>query len=150
MERPEEVVARTEIKAFYELSLDELYQVMVLRNEVFVVGQKITAEAEVDGRDPECHHALMWRKDELVGTARLFMKERPVQVGRVAIASRWQGEGLGTALMEAIGQFLDGRRAELHAQAHLERWYQRLGWRRVGERFLEAQIEHVRMIWDGR
>lgn len=143
------MVIRAEFKAFYELSLDELYQVMVLRNEVFVVGQKITAEPEVDGLDPQCHHGLLWVDGELLGTARLFMEERPVKVGRVAIAVDWQGRGLGTRLMEAVQEFLNGRPAELNAQAHLQGWYEGLGWQRVGEVFEEAQIEHVCMVWEG-
>lgn len=138
----------TEIKAFYDLSLDELYQVMVLRNQVFVVGQKITAEPEVDGLDPQCHHLLITVDDRLVGTARLFMDEDPVRVGRVAVAGDWQGQGLGTRMMEAIQEFIGGRRALLHAQKHLGEWYRRLGWRQVGDEFEEAEIPHLPMGWN--
>ena len=51
---------RIEIKRFRALSLEELYAILELRTRVFVVGQKITAEPEVDGHDPECAHALLW------------------------------------------------------------------------------------------
>lgn len=136
-----------EIKAFEELSLDELYEVMVLRNRVFVVGQKITAEPEVDGLDRECEHALLIQDGKLAGTARLFFREEPVKVGRVAVDTDLQGQGLGTILMEGIQEHLGSRRASLHAQAHLEQWYRRLGWKRVGEVFEEAEIPHVKMVW---
>ncbi len=136
-------------KHFRELTLDELYDVMVLRNDVFVVGQKITAEPEVDGRDRECHHGLLYVGDELVGTARVFCDKDPVKVGRVAVARDRQREGLGTRLMEAVQrELLADRRAALHAQAYLEDWYTRLGWRRDGEPFDEAEIPHVLMRWD--
>jgi ElaA protein len=138
----------TVIKHYRDLSKDELYQIMVLRDLVFVVGQKITAVPEVDGRDPECEHAMLNVEDELVGTARIFCDEEPVVVGRVAVHSDWQGRGLGTVLMQAVQKHLGARHAELHAQAHLEDWYSRLGWQRSGEEFEEAKIPHVMMRWD--
>ena len=135
------------LKAFADLSLRELYEVMVLRNDVFVVGQKITEEAEVDGLDPECHHALLYDGEELVGTARLFWADEPVKVGRVAVARGRQRGGLGTRLMLGVQEALGARRAKLHAQAYLEEWYARLGWERQGEVFDEAGIDHVVMYW---
>ena len=115
---------------------------------VFVVGQKITSEPEVDGRDPECSHAMLWEGDTLVATARLFLHETPRLVGRVAVHPDRQRQGLGSVVMREVQRALDGGApAELHAQAHLEAWYTRLGWRRVGEVFMEAQIPHVHMVW---
>ena len=58
-----------------------------------------------------------------------------------------QRAGYGTAMMRLINEWLGDRRAEMHAQAHLEPWYSRLGWRRVGEEFMEAKIPHVTMRW---
>ncbi|RDV39761.1 GNAT family N-acetyltransferase [Bradymonadaceae bacterium TMQ3] len=136
-----------QIKTFEELSKLELYEVMVLRNEVFVVGQKITAEPEVDGLDVDCAHVLLRADERLVGTARIFHKTSPMVVGRVAVHPEFQGQGLGTKVMEAVQRYLGERAAELHAQAHLERWYTTLGWERYGEPFVEAEIPHVMMRW---
>jgi ElaA protein len=133
---------------FEELSLNELYGILHLRDLVFVVGQKITSEPEVDGRDPLCAHAMLYDGAQLVGTARVFLSEDPAVVGRVAVRPDRQGEGLGTVLMEQVQQALGARKAELHAQAHLEAWYTRLGWRRVGDVFVEAEIPHVMMVWE--
>lgn len=135
------------IAHYRDLSKDELYQILVLRDVVFVVGQKITAVPEIDGRDPECEHAMLRVGAEVVGTARIFADEKPAIVGRVAIHPDWQGQGLGTVLMEAVQRHLGERAAELHAQAHLEDWYARLGWQRFGEPFEEADIPHVMMRW---
>ncbi len=141
---------RFEIKDFYELTLDELYDVMWLRNEVFVVGQKITAEPEIDGLDRECAHAMLYLEDRLIGTARVFTKKPPISVGRVAIHGDYQRGGHGTVLMERLQQaLLEGKEAMLHAQAHLEAWYSRLGWVPEGEIFIEAEIEHRTMRWNG-
>lgn len=138
---------RVEINAYEELTRDELHDVFMLRNIVFVVGQGITAEPEVDGRDPECEHAMLWDGDTLLGTARIFHRETPQVVGRVAVLTSRQGEGLGSILMEAVQAHIGEAAAELHAQAHLEDWYTRLGWKRAGDVFEEAEIPHVMMTW---
>lgn len=136
-------------KHFDALTIHELYALLHLRDLVFVVGQKITAEPEVDGRDQVCVHGMLYEGDELLGTARIFVDEVPRVVGRVAVHPARQGQGLGTILMEHIQAELGEGPAELHAQAHLEAWYTRLGWSRIGEVFVEAQIPHVMMVWPG-
>lgn len=134
-------------KAFDDLSLRELYAVLWLRDEVFVVGQKITAESEVDGEDPACTH-VMGRDEsgQLVATARLFLGQQPIKVGRVAVHPQLQGQGVGTQLMGYVNQIIGLRPGKMSAQAHLENWYAGLGWRRVGDRYVEAEIEHVTMV----
>jgi ElaA protein len=124
----------------------ELHDVLWLRNEVFVFGQRITAEPEVDGRDPECVHVLGWESERLVATARLFMDHEPVKVGRIAVHNDLQRRGLGSELMAYVHGLIAGRHAEMSAQAHLERWYSSLGWERIGEVYEEAEIPHVRMV----
>ncbi len=138
---------RFDIQHFDELTAREVYDLMHLRDLVFVVGQKITAVAEVDGLDPDCAHARAFADDRLVGTARLFVDERPVIVGRVAVHPDVQRSGVGTEMMLFIQEWLGDRHAELHAQAYLEGWYASLGWRRFGEEFVEAEIPHVMMRW---
>jgi ElaA protein len=131
------------------LGRDALYELLQLRCEVFVVGQAITAVPEIDGRDPACTHARLFEGDALVGTARLVESDEPISVGRVAVHPDRQREGIGTYLMERIQARLGDRRAELHAQAHLEDWYASLGWERVGDVFMEAEMPHVHMVWNG-
>ena len=140
-------MAHVEIETFDALSTRQLYAILALRCEVFVVGQQITDEPDVDGTDPECAHAMLWDEDELIGTARIHTQASPWSVGRVAVVDARRGEGFGTKLMEAIHAYIGDRPAELHAQAHLEQWYRSLGWERVGEPFVEAGIDHVRMVF---
>ena len=155
---------RIEIKPFDELTLRELHACLKLRGEVFVVGQQICCEPDPDDLDPKCHHVMMWRRDELVGTARILVTHRDhaganvlgfgrgphqFKVGRVAVAVASQRAGLGTALMQAIQAWIVGFNFQISgvmsAQAHLEPWYTRLGWEREGETYLEAGIEHIKM-----
>lgn len=132
-------------KSFEELSKAELYELLWLRDRVFVVGQKITALSEIDGEDPNWHHLLAYRGGKLVGYARLKWLERPVKIGRIAIDPELQGQGLGSELMHEIHRLLGPRPGFMHAQAYLRAWYERLGWRVCGEPFDEAEIEHLPM-----
>lgn len=142
--------ADTELKTlfigFNDLELMQLHDIFHLRDVVFVVGQKITEVSEIDGEDPRCHHAMLLYGQQLIGTARVFMEERPIVVGRVAIHPDFQKKGFGSVLMKFVQEQLNGESAELHAQAHLEDWYSSLGWRRVGDVFMEANIPHVHML----
>ena len=138
---------RIEIKPFSELSLRELHDLLALRNRIFVVEQEITEEPEVDGRDPVAHHLLLWEDGRIVGTVRMLLERAPVKVGRVAVDLEYRSRGLGREMMRAVGEFLGDRPAKLHAQSHLENWYDELGWYRVGENFDIVGIPHVRMDW---
>jgi ElaA protein len=134
------------LKPFHRLTLMELHDVLRLRTDVFVVGQGITVEAEIDGLDPECAHVLgLDAAGEMRATARLFLGADPVKVGRVAVHPALQRRGVGTALMTFVHGALAGRRAAMSAQAHLVPWYERLGWTPVGPLYEEARIPHRRL-----
>ena len=139
---------RFDLWHFDELTAREVYDLLHLRDLVFVVGQKITSVAEVDGLDPQCAHARAFLDEKLVGTVRVFVDARPLVVGRVAVHPDHQGNGIGTAMMEFVQGWLGARTTELPAQAHLEPWYTRLGWTRVGDPYIEADIPHVTMRWN--
>ena len=128
----------------------ELYEVLCLRDLVFVVGQKITAVPEVDGEDPSFHHLI--GRDQMgrvIATARLSLDDTPIKLGRVAVRDDLQRTGIGSALMREAQRIIGRRPATMNAQAHLEPWYASLGWKREGPVFLEAEIDHVRMVWPG-
>jgi len=138
------------LKAFADLDVRELHELVRLREEVFVVGQRITAEAEFDGRDPAAHHVL--GRDgagRLVATARLFFGAAPVKVGRICVEPGLQRTGLGTHLMEFVHASLGARAAAMSAQAHLRPWYERLGWTPEGALYDECGIPHVRLVRAG-
>jgi len=135
------------IVAFDDLKLLELHAVLLVRSEVFVVEQKICAVAEVDADDTRCFHVIVEQGGRVVGTARLLPAGDAFKVGRVAVLTDCQGQGFGSAMMHAVHDWLDGRRGMMSAQAHLEKWYAALGWRREGEVYEEAGIPHLRMSY---
>ncbi len=136
-------------KPYAELSLDELYEILRVRAEVFVVEQKCFY-LDPDGVDRVAIHVGI-RDDAgaLIAYARLFPEEgRPGawHVGRVLVTRR--GEGLGRRVMEEVERVAALRGAKLlrmEAQRQAAGFYARLDWRETGPDFDEAGIPHVRM-----
>ena len=136
-----------------DLGKEQLYALLKLRSDVFVVKQKC-AYPDLDGQDLEgdTHHLMGWEDDQLMAYLRLLDPESQggdVVIGRVVTAPAGRGKGLGHAMME---QAL--KQAEKHwpqvpiylsAQAHLQRYYGQYGFVAVGEEYLEDDIPHIGM-----
>ncbi|MEI4518827.1 GNAT family N-acetyltransferase [Pseudomonas glycinis] len=136
-----------------DLGKEQLYALLKLRSDVFVVEQKC-AYPDLDGQDLEgdTHHLMGWEDDQLMAYLRLLDPESQggdVVIGRVVTASAGRGKGLGHAMME---QAL--KQAEKHwpqvpiylsAQAHLQGYYGKYGFVAVGEEYLEDDIPHIGM-----
>jgi ElaA protein len=134
-----------------ELSTDDLYAAMALRQRVFVVEQNCPY-LDADGLDPRALHLLGERDGALIAFARLFapgVHGSHAVIGRVVTAPEVRREGLGRALMaEAIGQ-CEARgwtEVKISAQAYLERFYGSLGFEVCGEGYLEDGIPHLPMV----
>ncbi|MFF7707965.1 GNAT family N-acetyltransferase [Pseudomonas sp. NPDC007930] len=133
------------------LTIHELYALLQLRCEVFVVEQQC-AYLDVDGQDlaADNHHLMAWQGEQLLAYARLLVPaEGEVAIGRVIIAAAGRGQGLGHQLMahalaEATARW-PGRPLFLAAQAHLTGYYGRYGFVAQGEAYLEDGIPHVDM-----
>lgn len=137
-----------------ELTAQELYALLALRNAVFVVEQQC-AYQDVDGHDlqAENRHLLGIANGQLVAYARLLSPEdktSPVKIGRVIVSGRVRGARLGSRLMEkAISRcqlHWPGHDMFLSAQAHLENFYGHYGFVATGEIYLEDGIRHVDML----
>jgi predicted GNAT family N-acyltransferase len=122
-----------------------------LRMEVFVVEQDVSAEIEIDGRDDEAEHAVVFDPGgdgSVIATARLLTVQGVGIVGRVAVRKEQRGTGLGAVVMTAIedrARELGLPLLELHAQLSAEGFYARIGYQAYGETYLEAGIPHVSM-----
>ncbi|APR81015.1 Hypothetical protein A7982_06362 [Minicystis rosea] len=136
-----------------QLSLQELYALLQLRNEVFVVEQKCPYQ-DIDGLDlvGETHHLLASREGRLLACLRLLDPKRhegQVVIGRVVSSSAARGQGLGHQLMEqallAAERLWPGMPLYLSAQAHLQGYYGRYGFTPVTEIYLEDDIPHIGM-----
>lgn len=123
-----------------------LYRIMVLRTDVFVFEQGIVSEPELDGRDLEPTTTQFWAEEdgEVLATLRVLADEPTLHLGRVATAAPARGRGLAGQLLEAVFEAFPGP-IEISAQAYLENWYGRYGFRRTGENYREAGIDHLPM-----
>lgn len=125
------------------------YGLAQLRCEVFVMGQGITSEPELDGRDLEPETVSYWIADETgrpIATLRTPVDDAGsggIAIGRVATAASHRGRGLAGTLLRAVIADHPGQTLTMHAQAHLRDWYARFGFLPVGPSFQEAGIEHL-------
>ena len=136
---------------FADLTPTELYALLRLRVDVFVVEQACPYP-ELDGRDLEPGTEHLWFEQdgpgpdrEVLATLRVLDDGPSRAIGRVATAAGARGRGLAARLMEeALAGYGDGP-LHLGAQAYLEAWYERFGFRRSGEGYVEDGIPHVPM-----
>lgn len=124
-----------------------------IRTRVFVVEQSCPPEEEWDAFDDASRHLLGWLGDEAVAVARWRVvphNERLVaKLERFAVLAHVRGRGFGRTMVEAaIEDAVAGGFSEqyIHAQSHLQSFYERLGFECVGEAFMEAGIPHVAML----
>lgn len=118
-----------------------------VRHTVFVEEQRVPADLEWDGRDPECVHALATDlTGRPIGAARLLPDG---QIGRMAVLSGWRHKGIGGALLRLLlfeARKRGYREVRLHAQTHAAKFYAKFGFEPVGQEFMEAGIPHVEMV----
>ena len=131
---------------FAELSPFEVYGLCRLRVDVFVVEQECPYP-ELDGRDLEPATVHLWFEagGVPVATIRVLREQEGRAIGRVATAAGWRGRGLAARLVEEGVALFGAEPLVLGAQAHLEGWYERFGFRRSGPGYVEDGIPHVPM-----
>ncbi|MBF4693313.1 GNAT family N-acetyltransferase [Fusibacter ferrireducens] len=141
------------IKRFDDLTIYELYDVMRLRFEVFVIEQSCLYP-EIDGKDQQAYH-LMCKDDEgeLLGYLRILdagVSYAETSIGRVVVKEKARGLNLGKKIMtEAISFIKTVRHIEairISAQAYLLEFYKSLGFEAVSDEYLEDDIPHIEML----
>ena len=139
--------------SFNELSLQQLYDIMVLRQEVFVVEQDCPY-LDADGKDQMSHHLMGYLDGQLVAYTRLVPKgisyENYISIGRVITAQSVRRDGYGKGLMkrsiEQIRKLYGEQDIKISAQCYLLKFYKGLGFQPIGEEYLEDDIPHIAMI----
>jgi ElaA protein len=131
---------------FAELTPFEVYALCRLRVDVFVVEQECPYP-ELDGRDLEPATVHLWfeRGGDVLATIRVLDDGGSKAIGRVATAIAARHDGLAGRLMERGIELCGDAPITLGAQAYLEHWYERFGFRRSGEGYVEDGIPHVPM-----
>ncbi|MEQ5791069.1 GNAT family N-acetyltransferase [Muricauda sp. NFXS6] len=140
------------VKTFNELTTEELYQILRLRSEVFVVEQDCVYQ-DVDNKDQKALHIMGIKDGEVVAYTRVFEPGDyfdNVSIGRVVVSQSQRKYGLGKQIMQAslaaINQRFPDKPIEISAQSYLLKFYTELGFNAIGEEYLEDGIPHRRML----
>lgn len=140
-------------KSFTQLTLDELYKVLRLRSEVFVVEQKCVF-LDIDGNDQQSYHCMGFLDGELVAYTRLFglnlVYEGYQTIGRVMTSMTQRRTGLGKKLMEhsiaECSRIFGPGPIKIGAQLYLKNFYSSFGFVQCSDVYDEDGIDHIHMI----
>ena len=138
-------------KKWKELSSDEVYSLLELRSEVFVVEQNCVYQ-DIDLKDKEALHLLGYLKNNLVAYSRCFNENqyfKETSFGRAIIKKEIRNQGLGEELVkrsiDVIKTNFGKKPIKISAQAHLQNFYKKNGFESKGETYLKDGIHHVAM-----
>lgn len=140
------------VKSFSELNTTELYDVLQLRSEIFVVEQNCVYQ-DLDGKDQKAFHIIGTKNSKVVAYTRIFMAGdylAQASIGRVVVKDGERKHGYGLDIMKASIKAAEERFGEtsiaLSAQTYLKRFYNSLGFIEKGGEYLEDGIPHVMMV----
>ena len=139
------------LKKFEELTPAELYAVLQLRNEVFVVEQNCVFQ-DADDKDQACFHFMGWQDKTLAAYTRIVppgLAYKEPSIGRVIISPRCRRQRLGTELMkfsiEKLIALFGEQDIKIGAQLYLKNFYESFQFKQSSEVYLEDGIEHIEM-----
>lgn len=143
-----------EFKHYNALSLDELYDILQLRAEIFVVEQDCVYN-DIDGLDKDAIHQFYRKDGEIVAYSRLLKSGTrfpDCSIGRVIVKDSERGTGLGLEMMKQAKSYIlnDWKtpKIKISAQKYLRNFYESLGFKIVTEEYLEDGIPHFGMLFE--
>lgn len=136
------------VKRFKELTLNELYNILKLRNEVFVVEQNCPY-IDIDDKDQKSIHIFALNKSKVTAYTRIVRNIRPA-IGRVIVAEELRGKGYARQMirkaMDVIKSEYGDIDIKLQAQTYLLPFYESFGFEPISEEYLEDGIPHRDML----
>lgn len=139
-------------KTFKDLSTQELYDVLQLRSEVFVVEQDCVYQ-DIDGKDQKALHILGFKNDKLIAYTRIFKPGfyfEEASIGRVVVVKNERHQQYGHDIMkasiQAVKTHYNQDTIKISAQTYLKSFYNSLQFYEIGEPYLEDGIPHVAML----
>ena len=145
-----------QIKLFGQLSVNELYDLLRMRSEVFVVEQNCVF-LDQDNKDQQCYHLLLYADGKLAAYSRLVpagVSYPEISIGRVITSPAARGTGLGRKIMElaiqSCHELFGPVPIRIGAQTYALAFYQSLGFVSEGEVYDEDGIEHIEMVLEAR
>ena len=133
------------LKHFSQLTLVELYQILKLREMVFILEQLILAEAEIDDADYDANHYFIKDNEEIVAYMRLIRTNEGFKLGRICTKVGYRQQGLATQMIKLIqSQFPS---VIISAQYQAKKFYEKLGFKPMSKKYKEAGIDHLKMVY---
>ena len=138
-------------KSFAQLTVDELYELLRIRSEVFVVEQNCVYQ-DLDGDDQASLHMWLTEGERVVALCRVCPAGThmdAVSIGRVITTERGKGYGLQImqAAIRAAREHFGATRIDIEAQQYARGFYEQAGFQQSSEPFLLDDIPHIRMTW---
>jgi predicted GNAT family N-acyltransferase len=130
----------------------DLQKALQIRYEVFVTGQNVPVDEEIDEFEKESFHYLALLHDVACGAARWRYTSEGAKLERFAVLEKYRGSGAGSALVKKVLEDIQinpdsrGKALYLHAQLPAIKLYRKFGFKQVGELFLECEIQHYKMV----
>ncbi len=138
-------------KQFNELSLEELYLILKIRQEIFIVEQKCFY-LDCDDLDQKSIHFLGYHDESLVCYMRVLNNEKTNSwiLGRILVSKKYRSLGFGIDLMKQTLKFLENKKSnyylEMSAQTYLIDFYKKFDFQVEGAEYLDAGVAHIKMI----
>ena len=140
------------IKSFYDLTKDELYNILRLRSEVFIVEQNCVYQ-DIDQKDQSALHVFLKKNNKIIAYTRIFKPNdyfKYSSIGRVVVIKNKRGSKIGSQIMnfsiKKIEEIFNEKKIKISAQKYLINFYEKLGFSVIGDEYLEDGIPHIGMI----
>lgn len=142
-----------ELKKFNELKVEEIYKILEIRNEVFVVEQQC-AYQDCDGKDENAYHLYLQDNGKIIAYLKILKKGvsfDEISIGRVLVNKNYRGKGISREMMLKAINFielnLNEKEIKIQAQSYLINFYKSLGFKETSNEYLEDNIPHIDMLY---
>ena len=138
------------VKKFKELTIDELYEILRVRVNVFVVEQKCPYE-EIDNKDKSAYHVFLKENGEIVAYLRVIKQGvsfEEASIGRVLTTKRKKGYAniILKAGIKIAKEKFKADKIKIEAQTYAKKLYEKFGFKQISDEFLEDGIPHIKML----
>lgn len=142
-----------ELKKFEELKVEELYEILKIRNEVFIVEQEC-AYQDCDGKDEKAYHLYLQDNGKIIAYLRILKKGvsyDEISIGRVLVHKNYRDKGISREMMLKAINFIElnmnEKEIKIQAQSYLVNFYGSLGFKETSNEYLEDNIPHIDMLY---
>ncbi|MCB2362080.1 GNAT family N-acetyltransferase [Clostridium estertheticum] len=142
-----------ELKKFEELKVEEIYKILEIRNQVFIVEQQC-AYQDCDGKDENAYHLYLQDNGKIIAYLRILKKGisfDEISIGRVLVHENYRGKGISREMMLKAINFielnLNEEEIKIQAQSYLVNFYGSLGFKETSNEYLEDNIPHIDMFY---